>query len=861
MQHNLTGQQLGSYKLGDLIGMGGMSAVYESYQTTVRRKVAVKVLPPQFAQQADYAERFEREVQLAALLEHPHILPIYDHGTDEGISYIVMRLLTGGTLSQRLEFFKRPSLREALQILRQIGSGLDYAHKQNIIHRDLKASNVLFDTEGNAYLGDFGIAKLLQVEKSGLTTTGQAMGTPAYMSPEQWRAESVDARADIYSLGVIAYILLTDELPFQASTPYAMMHKHLHENAKPPSLVQPNLPPAVNSVMNRVLAKDPTVRYPNASTFVTALEEAIAEIPTQERLTTGFLGSKTFETLPPVPAGPLDDTRTPFERHQPRRRKNNRWMIGSLLLMGLLMIGFGGLIVLLSNQDDDPTHENEQFPTITDDSLHVSPNASPATDETKETPIPTNTPETETATATPANPLQITTQTASEVEILRTIPGLEAQDAAWSPDGELLALARPEGVYLVSMVDEEVRLLRGHTDDVVTVAFSPDGSKIASGADDNTIRIWETHTGSELSVLRGHDNNVHSVAFSPDGTQLASGGADGKIWLWNVADGSGIVLGGHSRSVEEVVFSPDGKWIASAGSDFMVRIWDVENRTMLTELVGHTDLVFTVAFNPTGTRLASGSADRTLRIWDVQNGDALDILEPPTSWITTLRYSPDGSLLAIGGSNGSVRLWDVASDEEIATLQQQPSPVINKLAFNADGTMLVSVSRQGDVKIWALHQDQEALLDLPVRLTPPVTINEVILYESLWTPIEAQFRDLKSPGTAEYEITIDPTQTLRWNFIWCTATNELLQTNLDALTMKFFLNGVDIGSRYWFEYDYTENDNRCHTWATLVRDWTFPNNTPLDFEIRYTLARTVTDGSSNYAAGEYVQRIRVSPTD
>ncbi|KAB2851975.1 MAG: serine/threonine protein kinase, partial [Anaerolineae bacterium] len=260
MQHNLTGQQLGSYKLGDLIGMGGMSAVYESYQTTVRRKVAVKVLPPQFAQQADYAERFEREVQLAALLEHPHILPIYDHGTDEGISYIVMRLLTGGTLSQRLEFFKRPSLREALQILRQIGSGLDYAHKQNIIHRDLKASNVLFDTEGNAYLGDFGIAKLLQVEKSGLTTTGQAMGTPAYMSPEQWRAESVDARADIYSLGVIAYILLTDELPFQASTPYAMMHKHLHENAKPPSLVQPNLPPAVNSVMNRVLAKDPTVR-------------------------------------------------------------------------------------------------------------------------------------------------------------------------------------------------------------------------------------------------------------------------------------------------------------------------------------------------------------------------------------------------------------------------------------------------------------------------------------------------------------------------------------------------------------------------------------------------------------------------
>lgn len=859
MQHNLTGQQLGSYKLGDLIGVGGMSAVYESYQTTVRRKVAIKVLPPQFAQQADYAERFEREVQLAALLEHPHILPIYDHGTNEGISYIVMRLLTGGTLSQRLEFFKRPSLREALQILRQIGSGLDYAHKQNIIHRDLKASNVLFDTEGNAYLGDFGIAKLLQVEKSGLTTTGQAMGTPAYMSPEQWRAESVDARADIYSLGVIAYILLTDELPFQASTPYAMMHKHLHENAKPPSLVQPNLPPAVNSVMNRVLAKDPNVRYPNASTFVNALEEAIAEIPTQERLTTGFLGSKTFETMPPVPSGPMDDTRTPFDRQHPPQRKNNRWMFASLLIMGLLLIGLGALIVFLSDSDDNNTRQNEQFPTITDSSLSSDP--SPATEDARETPIPTNTPETQTATSTPENPLQITAKTASQVEVLRAIPGLEAQDAAWSPDGELLALARPEGVYLISLADEEDRLLRGHTDDVATVAFSPDGSKIASGADDNTVRIWETTTGAELSVLHGHENNVHSLAFSPDGTQLVSGGADGNIWLWDVVNGSGVVLGEHSRSVEEVVFSPDGKWVASASSDFLVRVWDVANRTMLIELAGHTYWVYTLAFNPTGTRLASGSTDRTVRIWDIQNGETLDILEPQSSWVTNVKYSPDGSLLAIGGSNGSIRLWDVASDEEIAVLQPQDNPVINKLAFNTDGTLLVSVSPQGDVKIWALHQDQEALLDLPVRLIKPSTVTEVTLYESLWTPIQAQFRDLKSPGTASYEIIIDTTQTLRWNFIWCTATDDLMQANLAALTMKFFLNGVDIGSRYWFEYDYTENGNRCHTWSTLVRDWTFPDNAPLDFEIRYTLSRTVTDGNNNYAPGDYVQRIRVSPAD
>ncbi|MBI5932002.1 MAG: serine/threonine protein kinase [Chloroflexi bacterium] len=860
MQHNLTGQQLGTYKLGDLIGVGGMSAVYESYQTTVRRKVAVKVLPPQFASQADYAERFEREVQLAALLEHPHILPIYDHGTDQGISYIVMRLLTGGTLSQRLEFFKRPSLREALLILRQIGSGLDYAHKQNIIHRDLKASNVLFDTEGNAYLADFGIAKLLQVERSGLTTTGQAMGTPAYMSPEQWRGENVDARADIYALGIIAYILLTDEMPFQASTPYAMMHKHLHESAKLPSLLQPNLPPAVNLVMNRVLAKDPNTRYPTASSFVNALEESIAEIPTQESLTTGFLGDQTFNTLPPVPAGPLEDTRTPFDRKRHKRRANNRVMVATLLLIGLGLIGLGGLIVFLSNSDNPKENQPSATPATIAKASEETSISQALTDEN--TPIPTNTPKVETTPTpdtAPENPLQITAKTGSQVELLKTIPGREAQDAVWSPDSQFLALARPDGVHIVALADLDDRVLRGHTDDVVTVAFNPDGSKIASGGDDNTVRIWETRTGSELSVLQGHTNNVHSVAFSPDGTQLVSGGADGKIWLWNVADGSGVLLGGHSRSVEEVAFSPDGKLVASAGSDFMVRVWDVQTRTMLTELAGHTDLVFTVAFNPTGTRLASGSADRTLRIWDIQNSDTLDILQPPGSWITNIKYSPDGSLLAIASSDGALQLWDVASDETIATLQEQ-GPAINKLAFTSDGAMLVSVSAQGDVKIWALHQTEE-MLNLPVRLTRPTAINEVIPYDSLWTPLQNKFRDMTSPGTAEYELAINPAQTLRWNYVWCTANDALLQTSLAALTMKFFLNEVDIGSKYWFEYNYTENDHRCHSWTTLVSNWAFTDGSPLDFDIRYTLTRTVTDGNNSYQAGDYIQRIRVSPAE
>ncbi len=179
MQSNdLTGKFVGSYKLERLLGVGGMGAVYVSYQESVQRKVAIKVLPVSLADEPGYLERFKREVELAAHLEHPHILPVYDHGTDNNMSYIVMRLLRGGSLSQRLRSDEPIELAEALKILTQIGDALDYAHQEGVVHRDLKPSNVLFDKIGNAYLSDFGISKLLH-SASSLTGTGQIVGTPS----------------------------------------------------------------------------------------------------------------------------------------------------------------------------------------------------------------------------------------------------------------------------------------------------------------------------------------------------------------------------------------------------------------------------------------------------------------------------------------------------------------------------------------------------------------------------------------------------------------------------------------------------------------------------------------------------------
>jgi len=275
---SLAGQSIGQYELRRLVGSGAMGAVYLGYQTNLQRDIAIKVLSSSFSNQPDYIERFNREALIAASLEHAHIVPIYDYGTQSGISYVVMRLLTGGSLDQRMNYNQAqerplPSLKEVIQVLRQIGSALDYAHSKGVVHRDIKASNVMFDSHGDAFIVDFGIAKLTE-STSQLTGTGTALGTPSYMAPEQWRGEDAHPASDQYATGVMAYALLTGQLPFTAPNPFALMQKHMYEEAESPSAIREELTTAFDPVFEQVLAKDIPDRYPSVTEFVTALEAA-----------------------------------------------------------------------------------------------------------------------------------------------------------------------------------------------------------------------------------------------------------------------------------------------------------------------------------------------------------------------------------------------------------------------------------------------------------------------------------------------------------------------------------------------------------------------------------------------------------
>ncbi len=272
----LIGTQLGGCQVLDLLGQGGMARVYRGRQEHLDRDVAIKVLPPYYVTDPTFIDRFQREARAMAKLQHPNIVVIYDAGRQAPWLYIVMELITGGNLRQRMT--TSMSMAEATHIFRDIAEALTYAHERGIIHRDVKPVNVLLDTSRpqpypRAVLSDFGIAKVLQ-SSSNLTRTGAGVGTPEYMSPEQCKGQPVDARTDIYALGVLLYEMLCGRPPFVAEEFTAVAHSHIYDPVPAPSLYNPRINPGVQAVILKALQKRPEQRFQTAREMAQALEDA-----------------------------------------------------------------------------------------------------------------------------------------------------------------------------------------------------------------------------------------------------------------------------------------------------------------------------------------------------------------------------------------------------------------------------------------------------------------------------------------------------------------------------------------------------------------------------------------------------------
>lgn len=301
-------QSIGRYELKAEIGRGGMATVFHAYDPRFKRDVAIKVLPREFLHDPSFRARFEREAEIIAALEHPAIVPVYDVGEEDGQPYLVMRLMTGGSLSDRMA--RGPlSLVETARILAQLAPALDRAHARGVIHRDLKPGNILFDDEVNAYIADFGIARLAQATVS---FTGSAViGTPAYMSPEQGRGDKdIDGRSDVYALGAMVYHMLTGSMPFEADTPMGIVVKHITEPVPKLRESRPDLPPRCDALIQTAMAKARENRYPTASALVAALQTTLSEHDTfATEVLPDAAATSVAAVSPPSPRVGLKDMR------------------------------------------------------------------------------------------------------------------------------------------------------------------------------------------------------------------------------------------------------------------------------------------------------------------------------------------------------------------------------------------------------------------------------------------------------------------------------------------------------------------------------------------------------------------------
>ncbi|MHB1311463.1 MAG: protein kinase domain-containing protein [Gemmatimonadaceae bacterium] len=328
------------YQVEAEIGRGGMAVVYRALDTRLRRKVALKVLPPELAFRDEVRRRFLREAQMAAQLSHPNIVPIYSVDETSNIVYFAMGLVEGDPLSKLLYLEPRPPIAMVRRVLREVADALHFAHGHGVVHRDIKPDNILIEqATGKALVTDFGIARAAEGD-SRLTVTGIAVGTPAYMSPEQAMGErEVDGRADIYALGIVAYQMLAGELPFQAANTPSMLMKHLSERPRPLLELRPDLPANLASAVERALAKGPADRWPDAAAF----RDALAENAPVTLITT------PAASRPPEPHPPTAGAVQPPSRgadDESRQMRRMRSPLEPLLALGVFR-GSG------SNADDD----------------------------------------------------------------------------------------------------------------------------------------------------------------------------------------------------------------------------------------------------------------------------------------------------------------------------------------------------------------------------------------------------------------------------------------------------------------------------------------------------------------------------
>jgi eukaryotic-like serine/threonine-protein kinase len=628
--------QLDQYLVTELLGQGGMGLVLKAFDPPLKRWVALKVLSPGLTSDGVARQRFAREAQAAAGVRHEHVITIHAVSEANGLPFLVMEHIAGGSLQDYLDRHGPPDWREVARLGEEIAAGLAAAHAHGLIHRDIKPSNILLHVEGTAgglgvaKISDFGVARV--ADEARLTQTGIIPGTPMYMAPEQALCAPLDHRADLFSLGSVLYALCTGHEPFAGGSPMAVLRQVCEATPRPIRELNPSIPAWLASIVERLQAKRPDDRFASAAGVADLLRYNRAH-PDQPR--------------------PVPPPRTLAHRRRSRRRLAVGVLVSTLLLAsGFLLTDKAGWTHWLGGGSSGDRAEN-RVPLRATLSGHTGPVWSVAFAPDGET----------LATGSDDASLRFW-NTATALETAQ-LPGHNSAvfALAFAHNGTFLVSGDGDGTLRLWDVAtrQESAVLPHHGGNVRRIAISPDDTTVAVGSSAQGVELWDVASRTIRQTLAGHHRSILAIAFSPDGDTLATGDATGDIRFWDPATGAERArFAGDPLGVRALAFTPDGGALASAGTgDKEVKIWKTDTHEQIATLSGYENGIQYLTIAPDGRLLATGSRDGGVKIWELATGRPLATLHAHQGSVLALAFHPDGRTLATVGDDRVGRLWDL----------------------------------------------------------------------------------------------------------------------------------------------------------------------------------------------------------